>query len=247
MTKYELFKKITDELTPLILNLEKDINNALSKQSIARKPVDIKKGLSNLARSIFTKESNENILDLYFSRRKNLNNYIKLENKLNELYENLIYDIKENIITENASQVQSILSNFKQNFVSAIKNIANELQVDYDKEKEEYMKKLSTDAPPDDISDSEIEKSHKKAQEIDETLEEFMKLPYRHKTQLDQLDSLMQLYMVVEYAPMRYKELPDLLKKIIDENKYEKVISMFDADTISYVKSAVDKNAKEIV
>ena len=81
MTKYELFKKITDELTPLIIKLEKDIINILNNQSKSNKQPaasNFGKKFQSLARSLFTKESNENILFLYKNRKKDLKNYVQL-------------------------------------------------------------------------------------------------------------------------------------------------------------------------
>lgn len=224
MTKYELFKKIADELTPLILNLEKDINAALagaSQQKVntsANYGKNLKRGLGNLARSIFTKESSENLINLYQNRKNSLYDYQKLEYKIEQIYNDII---DESLINENSSKVAELLLSFKQKFSDAIKNIANELQVDYDKEKAEYMKQHGSSAPPDSTPDSEIEQAHNQKRSlsyIDQTLEEFSELSDQEK-----YEALIEMYAVMNYKgdEQSYSDLSPLLKKIIDENKYK--------------------------
>ena len=111
MTKYELFKKLTNELTPLVINLEKDItklmSNLVKTQPNTQTASGFGKRFKSLVRPIFASESSENLIFLYKNRKNNLRNYIKLENKINEIYNNFI---NENyIISENTSEISGIL------------------------------------------------------------------------------------------------------------------------------------------
>ena len=227
MTKYELFKKIADEMTPLIINLEKDISRVLStnppEQKInAQKTNNFGGRLKGLARSVFTSESNENIINLYKNRKRNLESYSKLDNKLKEIFEDTIKEnISNNTLSENSSEISILLSNFREKFISIIKNIASELQVDYDKEKSEYMQKAGSDAAPEEMSDGDIEAMHSKnrsTSQIDVTLEEFSKLSDQKK-----YEALLEMYAVTTYEDDKkaYSDLHPLLKKIINENKYK--------------------------
>ena len=239
MTKYELFKKITDELTPLIIKLEKEILGVLSNYS---KSTPIKtnttqssfgKKFQSLARSIFAKESNENVLFLYKNRKKNLKNYIELENKLNKICDEIISEnFDNNLILENLSEIPKLLSNFRQSFINVVKNLADELQSDYDLDKAEMMRKLGSESPPDEVSDAEIELSHQRkrqSQPIDSTLQDFNKLPDydEDETKLTKFTALLRIYFLQEED---YETLPILLKKIIDENKYEEAKSLLSKD-----------------
>lgn len=230
MTKYELFKKLTNELTPLVINLEKDIaklmSNSVKAQPNTQTASSFGKRFKSLVRPIFASESSENLIFLYKNRKYNLRNYIKLENKINEIYNNFI---NENyIISENTSEISGILSNFREKFINVIKNIATELQSDYEAEKNEIMKKVGS---PDDISDEDIESAHatRSASVIDNTIEEFSKLDDYDEdlTKLTKYSALLRIYFAnPDEYPDEFEELPPLLKKIINEGKYETAKSL---------------------
>lgn len=243
MTKYELFKRITDELTPLIINLEKDILKVTSNSASVKNPTtnqnnNFGRRFQNLARSIFaTKESNENLIFLYKNRKSNLRNYAKLENKINEIYNNFIND--NYIILENTSEISALLSNFREKFINIIKSIASELQLDYEAEKEEMMKRVGS---PDDISDEEIESAHNRsAAPIDTTLDEFSKLADYDEdlTKLTKFTALLRIYFL---GDGEFESLPPLLKKIINERKYEDAKSLLPPQ----VRKKLDYHIKDI-
>jgi len=250
MTKYELFKRLSDDLLPLILDLEKDIKSALSnnkanpnikpKQSYGK---NLQQGLHSLAKSIFTKESNDNLLDLYLSRKNSLQDYQKLENKIQEI---CTKTIEENIdissINEDVSEIPNILQKFKQNFVNVIKNLSKELQSDYDQEKAEYMKTHGSDAPPDSISDSEVEKiqSGRSSSYIDQTLEEFSKLPDIDENEESKFYGLLKIYAAMNYGD-DHSILSPLLKKIVDEKKYDEAKKLLNLD----LQKELDSKIKE--
>lgn len=252
MTKYELFKKITDELTPLIIKLEKDIINILNNQSKSNKQPaasNFGKKFQSLARSLFTKESNENILFLYKNRKKDLKNYVQLENKLIKICDDTINEtFKNTIILENLSNIPKLLSDFRSNFINIVKNLAGELQADYDLDKEQLMKKLGSESPPDDITDQEIELSHlqkRKSVPIDSTLEEFSKLPDydADETKLTKFTALLAIHF---FSEKDNEPLPSLLKKIVDENKYEEAKSLLPPDIKKELENLIDQISSEI-
>lgn len=249
MTKYELFKRLSDDLLPLILDLEKDIKSTLSnkanpnikpKQSYGK---NLQQGLHSLAKSIFTKESNDNLLDLYLRRKNSLQDYQKLENKIQKICNETI---EENIdissINENISEISNILQKFKQNFVNVIKNLSKELQSDYDQEKAEYMKTHGSDSPPDSISDSEVEKiqSGRSSSYIDQTLEEFSKLPDIDENEESKFYGLLRMYAVIKNND-DYSTLSPLLRKIVDEKKYEEAKKLLNLD----LQKRLDSTIKE--
>jgi len=162
MNKFELFKNFNLELIELIKSLEKDLlsvhNKAKTSQNNQGAQVDPKNNKSPLWRfgrfiGSVGQNKTENIIYLYKNRKNSLLNY----NKFQERFEQIISEIKNNIILENTDQeIPEIISKFKLNLNSIIAKYAAELQSDWEDEREDQIKSSGHE----DRSDDEIERLH---------------------------------------------------------------------------------------
>lgn len=147
--KFELFKKLIEDITNLINNLQSQIIKILSNNQSSPKnvqPRTNKLGLFQKLKSIWPLNK--------FVKESSLHDYLKINEQIENICQEIILENFEFVIKENNNQqITQILIKFNNDFKELIKKYADILKKDYDKEKQEYIKKTGV---PDETPDEDI-------------------------------------------------------------------------------------------
>ena len=132
--KFDLFKKLIEEITNLITAMQRQLisilNQAPSKNPAERKTNKL--GLFQRLRSLWPFNK--------FVKENSLHNYLLFNKEIENICEEIIVENFGLILESKEDQISQILIKFNNDFKSIVKKYADILQKDYDKEKEEYLR-----------------------------------------------------------------------------------------------------------
>ncbi len=177
--KFELFNRLIEDITNLVANFQNQILKIIqsSQSNQPTQPTNFQKpnklGFFQKLKSFwpfnkFVKES--------------LHNYLTFNEEIEKISNEIIIEHLLLTETNDNQEIAKLIIKFNNDFKTLINKYANELQVDYDKEKTNHIKDTGS---PDDTSEKEIEAITKTSADFKDSVLNSISKVLQNKKQID--------------------------------------------------------------